>query len=125
MPAPGIRSRRFAYSALSSPPTCSARMVLLHTWSWERRNCPSRPMHGLKSKGWLSTKGRMSKRSMASGIAASMEALMSIQGGIWNFDGRPIEPERLADFSEFLKQQGPDGESYYADSGVALLYRSF
>src|SRR5882672_1265523 len=50
---------------------------------------------------------------------------MSVQAGIWNFDGRPVEPKQLDDISEFLKPQGPDGESRYADGSVALLYRPF
>ena len=50
---------------------------------------------------------------------------MSVQAGIWDFDGRPVEPKQIADISGFLKPQGPDGESRYADGSVALLYRAF
>jgi len=50
---------------------------------------------------------------------------MSVQAGIWNFDGRPVDPKQIEDISEFLKQQGPDGESRYVDASVALLYRPF
>ncbi|MGA7792421.1 MAG: asparagine synthase-related protein [Candidatus Acidiferrales bacterium] len=50
---------------------------------------------------------------------------MSVQAGIWNFDGRPVDHDVLADFSESLKRQGPDGESCYVDGSVALLYRPF
>lgn len=50
---------------------------------------------------------------------------MSVQAGIWNFDGRPVSPKQIEDISEFLKQQGPDGESRYVDGFVALLYRPF
>ena len=50
---------------------------------------------------------------------------MSVQAGIWNFDGRPIDHRLLADISESLKPQGPDGESSYVDGSVALLYRPF
>jgi asparagine synthase (glutamine-hydrolysing) len=50
---------------------------------------------------------------------------MSVQAGIWNFDGRPIDRERLAQISESLKHQGPDAESSYVDGSVALLYRPF
>ena len=50
---------------------------------------------------------------------------MSVQAGIWNFDGRPVDRELLDDFSESLRQQGPDGESCYVDGSVALLYRPF
>ncbi len=50
---------------------------------------------------------------------------MSVQAGIWNFDGRPADRKLLGDFSESLKQQGPDGESCYIEGSVALLYRPF
>jgi asparagine synthase (glutamine-hydrolysing) len=50
---------------------------------------------------------------------------MSVQAGIWNFGGRPVDRKLLSDFSESLKQQGPDGESCYVDGPVALLYRPF
>jgi asparagine synthase (glutamine-hydrolysing) len=48
---------------------------------------------------------------------------MSVQAGIWNFDGRPVDHKLLANFSEALKQQGPDG--LHVDGPVALLYRPF
>jgi len=50
---------------------------------------------------------------------------MSVQAGIWNFDGRPIDRKLLADISVSLKHQGPDGESCHVDGSVALLYRPF
>src|SRR5260370_11965465 len=50
---------------------------------------------------------------------------MSVQAGIWNFDRMPVDRKLLADFSESLKQRGPDGESCYVDGSVALLYRPF
>jgi asparagine synthase (glutamine-hydrolysing) len=50
---------------------------------------------------------------------------MSVQAGIWNFDGRPIDRKLLADISESLKHQGPDGESCHVDGSIALLYRPF
>jgi asparagine synthase (glutamine-hydrolysing) len=50
---------------------------------------------------------------------------MSVQAGIWNFDGAPIDPKLLNDFNESLKQQGPDGESSYVEGNVAMLYRPF
>ena len=50
---------------------------------------------------------------------------MSVQAGVWNFDGRPIDPKQIDDISQFLKQQGPDGESHHIDGSVALLYRPF
>jgi asparagine synthase (glutamine-hydrolysing) len=50
---------------------------------------------------------------------------MSVQAGVWNFDGRPVDSKQIEDISTFLKQQGPDGESHYLDGSVALLYRPF
>ncbi len=50
---------------------------------------------------------------------------MSVQTGVWNFDGRPVDRRLLGDFSESLKQQGPDGEFCYIEGSVALLYRPF
>ncbi len=50
---------------------------------------------------------------------------MSVQAGIWNFDGQPVDRKLLENLSESLRQQGPDGESRYVDGSVALLYRPF
>jgi asparagine synthase (glutamine-hydrolysing) len=50
---------------------------------------------------------------------------MSVQAGIWNFDGRPVDHKLLTDISECLRHQGPDGESCHEHGSVALLYRPF
>ena len=50
---------------------------------------------------------------------------MSVQAGIWNFDGRPVDQKLLESLSESLKRQGPDGESCYVDNSFAMLYRPF
>jgi asparagine synthase (glutamine-hydrolysing) len=50
---------------------------------------------------------------------------VSVQAGIWNFDGRPVDRKLLTDISESLKHQGPDGEFFHVDGSVALLYRPF
>jgi asparagine synthase (glutamine-hydrolysing) len=50
---------------------------------------------------------------------------VSVQAGFWNFDGRPVDHKLLADISESLKHQGPDGEYWHVDGSVALLYRPF
>jgi asparagine synthase (glutamine-hydrolysing) len=50
---------------------------------------------------------------------------MSVQAGIWNFDGRPVDRTFLENLSDSLKQQGPDGKSCYVEGSVALLYRPF
>ena len=50
---------------------------------------------------------------------------MSVQAGIWNFDGKPVDPKLLVDLTEALRSQGPDGEFLHVDGAVALLYRPF
>jgi asparagine synthase (glutamine-hydrolysing) len=50
---------------------------------------------------------------------------MSVQAGIWNFDGRPVDQKLLTDLSESLEHQGPDDESFHVDGSIALLYRPF
>ena len=50
---------------------------------------------------------------------------MSVQAGIWNFDGRPVDRKLLADFSESMRQQSPDGECCYVNGSFAMLYRPF
>lgn len=50
---------------------------------------------------------------------------MSVQAGIWNFDGRSVDPALIADFSKSLQLQGPDGEFSYVDGSIGLFYRPF
>jgi asparagine synthase (glutamine-hydrolysing) len=50
---------------------------------------------------------------------------MSVQAGIWNFDGRPVDCKLIEYLRVSLSQQGPDGESRYMDGSLALLYRPF
>ena len=50
---------------------------------------------------------------------------MSVQAGIWNFDGRPVDPQVSRGYQRVLETQGPDGESCHVDGSVALLYRPF
>jgi asparagine synthase (glutamine-hydrolysing) len=59
------------------------------------------------------------------GSLLGKEIIMSVQGGIWNFDGRPVDRKLLENLSESLRQQGPDGESIYMKDSVALLYHPF
>ena len=62
---------------------------------------------------------------MRFGIDVNWGSLMSVQAGIWNFNGAPIDRRLLDDFADSLKPQGPDGESRFVDATVALLYRPF
>jgi asparagine synthase (glutamine-hydrolysing) len=73
----------------------------------------------------LSTKDPTFRPHMPFGTSVNEENGMSVQAGIWNFDGRPADRKLLADISESLKRQGPDGESCHVDGSVALLYRPF
>src|SRR5437762_1650532 len=82
-------------------------------------------MHGSKSKGAQSTRDQTCRLSTAFGIGANKETSMSVQAGIWNFDGKPVDRRLLANFSESLKRQGPDGESSCVHGSVALLHRAF
>ena len=50
---------------------------------------------------------------------------MSMQAGIWNFDGQPIDPQWIDRMSAALAQHGPDGESIWRTPRLAMLYRPF
>ena len=50
---------------------------------------------------------------------------MSVQAGIWNLDGKPINLEQLAGMSVSLKDYGPDGEGTAFDGPIGMLYRAF
>src|SRR6266851_6452844 len=50
---------------------------------------------------------------------------MSVQAGIWNFDGQPISREFLAQISQGVKEYGPDDETTFLDGPIGMLYRPF
>src|SRR5579859_2901889 len=50
---------------------------------------------------------------------------MSVQAGIWNFDGRPVDRATLARISSQIAEYGPDGEAMHVDRSVGMLYRPF
>lgn len=50
---------------------------------------------------------------------------MSVQAGIWNFDGREVDLKLLSNFSEALRPQGPDDELSFLRGSIAMLYRPF
>src|SRR5258708_27331507 len=101
-PASGIQNRLFACSAPLSLRICSGRAAWPHTWSWAHRNFRLRPMPGLKLTGRQSTRDRMFRRLTLFGIAANQEIDMSVQAGIWNFDGKPVDRKLLGDFRASL-----------------------
>jgi len=50
---------------------------------------------------------------------------MSVQAGIWNFDGAPVDPEVLTKISSQTAEYGPDGEEMLIDGNIGMLYRPF
>ena len=50
---------------------------------------------------------------------------MSVQAGIWNFDGRVADRELVRTFSESLRYTGPEGAKSYIDGPIAILYLAF
>src|SRR5260370_22902338 len=72
-----------------------------------------------------STSEMMSKKSTASGNAAEEKPFMSVQAGVWNYDGKPVD----RDFSDKIRRElaecGPDGETTFFDDSGGTLYRSF
>ena len=50
---------------------------------------------------------------------------MSVQFGIWNFDGRPLQPNRLEKVCEALTAYAPDGVGFDSRDGVDVYYYAF
>lgn len=50
---------------------------------------------------------------------------MSVQFGKCNFDGKPVDPEDLAEVRPLLAPYGPDGEGSICKDSFAVLYRAF
>ena len=50
---------------------------------------------------------------------------MSVQFGIWNFDGEPPTPDYIDKVIGALAPYGPDGQKTYAKDGVQIVYRAF
>jgi asparagine synthase (glutamine-hydrolysing) len=50
---------------------------------------------------------------------------MSVQAGIWNLDGQPIDRTLLARISAATADLAPDGETTYLEGAVGMLYRPF
>ncbi len=48
---------------------------------------------------------------------------MSVQAGIWNLQGEPVDRELLARISHSLAEYGPDGETTFFHEPVGFLYR--
>jgi len=50
---------------------------------------------------------------------------MSVQAGIWNFQGEPVDRQFLARISQSIAEYAPDGETTYFDGPLGMLYRPF
>jgi asparagine synthase (glutamine-hydrolysing) len=50
---------------------------------------------------------------------------MSVQAGIWEFDGNPVNPESLVRLTQGVAEYGPDGETNSVVAEVGMLYRAF
>jgi asparagine synthase (glutamine-hydrolysing) len=50
---------------------------------------------------------------------------MSVQAGIWNFDGEQVDRVLLKNISNQTAEYGPDDEAILAEGNVAILYRPF
>jgi len=50
---------------------------------------------------------------------------MSVQFGIWNFEGRPPDPDYIEKVRATLAPYGPDSNESYSEAGVGILYRAF
>jgi asparagine synthase (glutamine-hydrolysing) len=50
---------------------------------------------------------------------------MSVQFGVWNFDGKPVIPDDIQKFSSLLTPHGPDAGRSYEQNGISILWRAF
>jgi asparagine synthase (glutamine-hydrolysing) len=50
---------------------------------------------------------------------------MSVQVGVWNLDGEPVDREFLARIGKSIAEYGPDGEFSYIGGSLGMLYRPF
>jgi asparagine synthase (glutamine-hydrolysing) len=50
---------------------------------------------------------------------------MSVQAGIWNFNGAPVKHEVLLKISDLTAEFGTDGQDIYHAGSIGMLYRAF
>jgi asparagine synthase (glutamine-hydrolysing) len=67
----------------------------------------------------------MFKSDTASGNAAEEKSFMSVQAGIWNYEGQPAAKDFLAKIGSELAEYGPDGQTTYFDDSVGMLFRPY
>jgi asparagine synthase (glutamine-hydrolysing) len=52
-------------------------------------------------------------------------SIMSAQAGIYHFDGKPPDPEILAQMGEAIKHYGPDSGNTHIGGSLGMVYRAF
>src|SRR5207248_6646737 len=67
----------------------------------------------------------MCKQCIPCGSAIDGGQSMSVQAGIRNFEGEPVDPGLVKAILESLGEQGPDGKYPLVLGNVRLLYRPF
>src|SRR5438132_1531267 len=67
---------------------------------------------------------RTCKQSMASGSVVRRKIRMSAQIGVWNFDGRPLDPTLFEKLTAAIEPYGPDGGQSYIDRSMGIAYRA-
>jgi asparagine synthase (glutamine-hydrolysing) len=50
---------------------------------------------------------------------------MSVQFGMWNFEGQPLAPDYIENVSATLAPYAPDSNESYSRDGIRILYRAF
>jgi len=50
---------------------------------------------------------------------------MSVQFGIWNYEGAPLAPRHIEKVQKLMEPFGPDGSHSYSAGGVNILYSAF
>src|SRR6267378_5726263 len=53
------------------------------------------------------------------------EELVSVQAGVWHFDGEPTDQNLLSRISQTVIQYGADSEETYIGGAIGMLYRPF
>jgi len=53
------------------------------------------------------------------------EELVSVQAGVWHFDGEPTDQNLLSRISQTVVQYGADSEETYIGGAIGMLYRPF
>ena len=50
---------------------------------------------------------------------------MSVQLGVWIFDGKPLLPDDIQKVSSLLTSYGPDASRSYHQNGMSILWGAF